>query len=315
MKSLLPFVVTALVAAAVGFWIARASSFGKESRDPKGASPLAPEAVRPEDALAQFASAVVRWQGPFKDPFEQIEATQKVTAFKNEVLRFGRKGFDAAVAFLGNPVELAAAANAAAQTLGEPSPGGARRSIPALDPVVRESVIDLLLPLDAERAPAELARRMLDDNESERVRARAAGELGHATRRDVAIPALVEALDRASERAWHGSRAIVESMATLGGPEVSEALLQAFVRPSTSQELRIAVTQSLGLLRASIAIPALENVVRHEDRDHYVRREAVRAILRIDPARAETLTLEQIEREPDVNFKKFLEDVARSRGK
>jgi hypothetical protein len=55
--------------------------------------------------------------------------------------------------------------------------------------------------------------------------------------------------------------------------------------------------------------------VRHENRDHYVRREAIRALLRIDPDRADTLTLEQIDRETDEAFKSFLVDVARSRGK
>jgi hypothetical protein len=178
------------------------------------------------------------------------------------------------------------------------------------DPIVRDAIVELLPQLDAQRAAQELGARLNNSSESERVRARAAGELAHLDRA-VAVPALLQALDEASDHAWAGARAILEALGLQGGAAVEAAVLQAFVKPTTTAELRVVAVQTLGLLRSKGAVAVLENTVRHEDRDHYIRREAVRALLRIDPTRAKELVSEQIDREPDAAFKEFLKSVAR----
>jgi HEAT repeat protein len=303
-KFLAALLLVAAAAGSAGYFV------GRSQAEPRTGRPVVETANDPKDAIERFVAATVRWKGPFRDPIDQLDARQKLDAYKAEVLRFGPSAFGPAVDLLGDPVKLAASQAG----LDGVNVDKGKRGSPALDPIVREAVLELLPKLDPERAAPELAARLHNDNETERVRARAAGELAHLDRK-VAVPALLDALDKASERAWHGSRAVVEALSALGGSDVEPALLQAFTRPTTSQELRIVVAQALGHLKVKDAVPALENCVRHENRDHYVRREAIRALLRIDPDRADTLTLEQIDRENDEAFKSFLVDVARSRGK
>lgn len=299
---ILLFVAACAISAALGFVAGQRSKGSAEAGQPSadGAKSSGAAARTPRETIERYETAVLRWQGPFSDPLEQLAATQKLEATKAEVLALGRPGFSAVVEVLGEPGKVPTRT---------PREEGAAFG-PATDPVIREALVEVLPGLDATAAARDLSVRLLDDNESERVRAKCAGELAHLDRA-AALPALVEGLDRASERAWNGCRALTEALGVLGGTAGEEALLRSFLKPTTTQELRIAAAQQLGLLRAQMAVGPLENTIRHEDRDHYVRREAVRALLRIDPERAKVLVTEQIDRESDAAFQEFLKSVAK----
>jgi HEAT repeat protein len=295
----LAWLATVAVAGGAGYWFGSTRTQASGQPFAGHGNSAAPKDA--DEAIERFANAAIRWKGPFVDPLDQLDARQKLDAVKQEVVAFGPPAFDSAVRFLGDPSKW----NVSDGPTGVNIKNGTR------DPIVREAIVELMPQLDRERAPKELASRLLSEYESERVRAHCAGELAHLDK-NVAIPALVEALDRASEHAWNGSRAIVEALAATGGRDAEEALLRAFQRPTTTPELRNAATAGLGLLKCKDAVPALENTIRHENRDHYLRREAVRALLRIDPARAAEIVADQIPRENDGAFKTFLEDVART---
>lgn len=256
-------------------------------------------ATTPTEIVLDYSIAVTQWKGPFQDQAEYLEVKQKLDARKEQIVKIGAPAFDAILQFLGE------AGHVPAVVAGDKNEAEARRRI---DPEVREALVDLLPSLDPARAVGDLAKRMNDSNESARVRAKSAGLLAHLDR-NVAIPSLVAALDSASERHWDGSRAIVEAMTVQKGPEAEGALIQALQRPTTESGLRAAVAQALGILQCKAAIPSLELIVRHESRDHYVRRDAIRAILRIDKELAIQIVSDQLKKEPDPGYKSFLEDV------
>ena len=297
--STLEFLGAAICVAAVAFFAGY--QIGKSPvAASTGSGPTEAFPTDPKGAVETYAAAVARWKGPFLDSLDQLDARNKLEAKRGGLTKLGGGAFDAVVAFLGVPGK--------AQSDGLAVP--IERGSLANDPVVREELIKVLPMLDATKAVHELAARLANDSESERVRATAAGELSHLDR-TVAVPALIEALDVATEHAWTGSRAILDALTLQGGAAAEAAVLQAFTKPTASQELRIASAGALGVMRAKGAVPVLENTVVHEDRDHYVRREAVRSLLRIDPERARELVDEQIPRESDAAFKEFLKDVAK----
>jgi len=247
-----------------------------------GGAPSSTSAASPAKTLDDYAAAVVRGKGTFRDPLERIAYDEKLKSLESALAASGAAGFDACMERL------------------------AREKAPE----VREAIAAILPRIDERRAAPVLAERLLDPNETEQVRATAAGKLAHLDRA-VAVPALLKSLEGISERAWTGSRAVVEALAFLGGPEASAGLLRAFERRSLDLSIRIAAAEALGTLRSADAWDALERCVRFETSDHYSRRTAVRSMLEIDRSRAKALIAEQKAVEQDAGFLQFLEDAER----
>lgn len=253
------------------------------------------------ELIADYAEILTKPKGGFVDQAEYLAVYQKKDAVKKEMLQLGAAGFDAIIQFIG---EAGKVPNGPSDN---PNDARAKQRI---DPEVREAMIEFMPDLDATRAVKDLSVRLLDDNEGGRVRARSAGLMAHLDR-NIAIPALVEALDRATERHWDGERGIVESLTAITGPEAEAALLKALQRRTTEPGTRSAVAQGLGILNSKAALPSLELIVRHESSDHYVRRDAIRAIVHMDKSKALAIIKEQIPKEKDTAFKEFMMDVQR----
>lgn len=265
----------------VGFWTGRGM--------PKAAAP--PATSGPADAAASFAEHVRKNRGPFRDPIEKMRSDEALAKAREAVVSRGPGEFDRVVALLGKPSDPPEV-----------------RATKERDAEVRQALIELLPALDARRAAPDLASRVLDTNEQLRVRSPSAGLLARLDRA-VALPALIQALEGADSNGLGRERAIVEALAHVGGPEAAEAIHKALLRTASDLGMRIALAESLGNLRHAPAWPALESLVRHEESDHYVRREAVRALLKIEPGKATEVVREQIPVEKDPGFKAWLEAV------
>lgn len=260
--------------------------------------------------VAEYVDAVSKWKGPFKDQAEYLSVYSKLESLKGAVLTAGPEAFGEIIQFLGRAGNVP---NSAEDNL------DSNGRSPRLDGEVRESLITLLPDLDAVAAATDLAKRMNDQNETGRVRAKAAGLLARLNQ-DVSVPALIEALDAASDRHWDGSRAIIESLGLIGTTpanrevynQIEASLLKAFQRPTTESGMRLAIAQTLGVLRCETAIPSLELVIAHEGRDHNVRREALRSLKRISEPRAILLARDQITKEKDPAFAEFMNDFLKS---
>lgn len=259
----------------------------------------------PQALIIDYADSLARWKGPFNDQAEYLEVFQKRNAKKEEIIKMGAPVFQYIIQFLGEPGSVP-------NVVREGDNTKERRRI---DPEIREALIELLPSLDPAAAAKDVAIRLLDTNESGRVRAKCAGLLAHLDK-NIGTPALVDALDKASERPWDGARAIVESLQVIKGEQAEAALLQALQRPTTERGLRSATAQALGILNSQKAVPSLELIVRHEASDHYVRRDAIRSIVRIDKAKAIEIINDQILKEKDTEFfLPFLLDIQKTLAK
>jgi HEAT repeat protein len=270
----------ALLAAMAGFAAGYAVGTGSGRAQ---ASAATPSVSTPSESIRGYGELLLRKKGTFRDQLELLKAEEQIKAREAELVSMGPRGFDAAVLYLES----------------------------AADPAVREAVVALLARLDRERAPRELAARLLSSNEHEAARAAAAGALAHLDRA-VALPALLASLERTAQRYWAGGRAVVEALAFVGGPEAEEGLLRAFEAPTSDPSLRYACAEALGTLRSAKASESLERVVRHETADHNLRRIAVQALIAIDRKQAAELVRDQLTVEQDPSFRSFLESVDRS---
>ncbi|MBL8696518.1 MAG: HEAT repeat domain-containing protein [Planctomycetes bacterium] len=324
-RSVLPLLTTALVAGAIGFgagvWIAT-SGHWKPSGPSTGTGPAVtspgetngsllpaiPELRFPDVATAvrAHAEALHKQYGPFQNAAESSHAAQLVVLTRQAVLRFGAPAFEAITTFLGPAPGTTSDGGI------QPPRSGAVR--PELNPEVREGLVRILPELDPERAAPELATRLLNDNEHGRVRGSAAGLLGKLDRK-IAVPALVKALDDASTHDWAGSRDILDGIQLQGGPEAEEILQKVLARPTTPLEMRIRVCECIGELKVAAAVPALATIIRFEESNHYLRRAAVRALLKIDPARADAAAEAQYPEERDEGFRAWLAEYLRTRGR
>lgn len=258
------------------------------------------------ELVSQYAESVGRDQLPFKDQAEFLLLYQRLEQQKAAFTKRSKTAAEEIVKFLGPPGSVSTLQNSRTQNSNNTENDAVHRQ--RLNPAVREALVDLLASVDPERAAGDLSIRLLDTNETSRVRAKCAGKLAKLDPKQ-AIPALVDALEKAAERPWDNCRAIVESLQDIKGPEAESAVLRAFQRQTTEPGLRTACAQALGLLHSTASIPALEANIRFETRDHYVRREAVRSLLKIDPEKAAAVIADQIPKEVDPPFKLFLEDV------
>ncbi|MFN0207521.1 MAG: HEAT repeat domain-containing protein [Planctomycetota bacterium] len=256
------------------------------------------------ELVADYAESVGRDQLPFKDQAEFLLLYQKLDQQKAMLAERGSAAGEEIIKFLGPAGSVSMLQNAGSQGNAENDAILRRR----LNPAVREALVDLLASVDPARAAEDLSIRLLDTNETSRVRSKCAGKLAtlDAAR---SVPALVTALDSASESAWDNCRSIVEALQYIKGPEAESAILRAFQRQTTESGLKTACAQALGILNSKNFIPALEANIRFETRDHYVRREAVRSLVKIDSAKAAEVIKDQIPKELDPPFMTFLESV------
>lgn len=288
------FLLALIVIGGAGF----AAGYFVSNRSPQ---PADAGASNPAEATREFAELVRKNKGPFKDPLEKLRIEQKLEAARASLVKGGPEEFLRIVAALGDRDRSDAPGTV----------GGGGSNIGEPDAEVREALITVLPEIDPARAAPYLAERLLDTNEQGRVRASAAGLLAHLDRK-VAIPALTKSLDAASKRSWAGARAVVDALVFIGGDDAGDAMLKALMRSTTDLTLRIALTESVGTLHYAPAWDALENLVRFEESDHYVRRAAMRSLLQIDPPRALALARDQIPVEKDPPFQEFLRDVERT---
>ncbi len=297
----LAFVLVALVAATGGWLLGRSARAPSPATAGSGGSPPAAGApATAEESVAALAAQILRMHGTFGSLLETVRAEDDREHARQRVIAFGDRAYDAILAYLGKAP--------AART-----PEERESTVAAVDPDVRQELVRVLATVAPERAGPELARRLRDPDEPPQVRAAAAASLARAPR-EVAVPALVGALDEGVDRAWPGLREVVDALQFHGGEDAGRALLLAFQKPAMDLGLRIRIAEAIGVLRYEPAAPALETVVRLEETDHYVRRAALNALLVIDAARADGLAVEQMRVERDQAFAAWLASFAQSRG-
>jgi hypothetical protein len=308
------FIVTA--AAAGGFAAGYFTALRSPHRDSDGSiatnNPTQDSTSAFSDAslVAAFAESASRGTRPFDGgQAEYLAHYQKQEQQKAEFAKRGARIAGEIIRFLGPAGTVSKLqANALDDSMKLDAPVALR-----LDPAVRAALVEMLATSDRTLASRDLSQRLLDANETSRVRSMCAGQLAHLDR-EVALPALLEALDKATERPWDNCRAIAEALQAIGGKEAEAGLLKAMQRQTTEPGLRMQCVQALGLFKSKDAAPALETLVRFETRDHYVRREAIRSLLKIDPDHARQVLKEHTPTEADPAFKLFLTDVAREVG-
>ncbi len=171
----------------------------------------------------------------------------------------------------------------------------------------RRRILFAVGKIDRERG-FSLANEILHrQGEEDNLRAAAAAAMKE-TDAERAEPILYEFLLNSSSDTLPSLPYIVETIQEIGTQEAKKLLLKVALDPKRAMAVRHRAVDALGYLEMVEAFPHLEQMAS-EDANGYLRRNAARALVKIDPGRACPFLRELTTKEIPEDFKLFLADL------